>query len=144
MLNKSYKGLILCLTGLSDKYKCQQATRINNKHSQTNISKYNQSFIQNMVSRDGKHFHLNYIKFFPPREVKEQIGSQLFSAARTLTRSFKPGTSGQLCFSPTFVRIVLVMHDQHLKSFQILSEKNQLALLYCEVNFKIATRLCAI
>ena len=34
VLNKSYKGLILCLTGLSDKYKCQQATRINNKHLQ--------------------------------------------------------------------------------------------------------------
>ena len=41
VLNKSYKGLILCLTGLSDKYKCQQATRIINKHLQTNRSKYN-------------------------------------------------------------------------------------------------------
>ena len=34
-----------------------------------------------------------------PGEVKEDIGSQLFSAARTFTRSFKPGTSGQLCFT---------------------------------------------
>ena len=47
MLNKSYKGLILCLTGLSDKYKCQQATRINNKHLQTNRSKYNLCLGQN-------------------------------------------------------------------------------------------------
>ena len=39
VLNKSYKGLILCLTGLSDKYKSQQATRIINKHSQRNITK---------------------------------------------------------------------------------------------------------
>ena len=68
--------------------------------------------------------------FFPPAEIKEQIGSQLFSATRTLTRSFKPGTSGQLCFSNTFVRIFLVMHGQHLKSFQILSENNQSAFLY--------------
>ena len=33
------------------------------------------------------------------------IGSRLFDAERTLTRSFKPGTSGQLCFSHTFVWI---------------------------------------
>ena len=82
--------------------------------------------------------------FFPPGEIKEQIGSQLFSAARTLTRSFKSGTSGQLCFSHTFVWIYAIMCDQHLKSFQILSEKNQPAFLYCEANCKIATRLCAI
>ena len=78
-----------------------------------------------------------------PGEIKEDIGSQLFSAARTFTRSFKPGTSGQLCFT-FFAWIYPVMHDQHLKSFQILSEKNQPAFLYCEANSKIATRLCAI
>ena len=31
VLNKSCKGLILCMTGLSDKYKCQEAPRINKK-----------------------------------------------------------------------------------------------------------------
>ena len=62
-------------------------------------------------------FSLGLYQVFPPGEVKEHIASQLFSAARTLTRSFKPGTSGQLCFSHTFVWIYPVMHDQHLKSF---------------------------
>ena len=57
VLNKSYQGLILCLTGLSDEYKYQQATRINNKHSQRNRSKYNLGQGQSMVSRVGKHFH---------------------------------------------------------------------------------------
>ena len=57
--NKSYKGLILCLTGLSDKYKCQQATRIINKHSQRNGSKYNISQGLNMVSGDGDTFLLS-------------------------------------------------------------------------------------
>ena len=81
---------------------------------------------------------------FSPGEIKEDIGSQLFSAARTFTRSFKPGNSGQLCFLHTFVWIYPVKRDQHLKSFQILSEKNQPDFLYCEANCKIATRLCAI
>ena len=89
-------------------------------------------------------FSLGLFQVFPTQGNKRTIGSQLFSAARTFTRSFKPGTSGQLCLSNTFVRIILVMCDQHLKSFQILSEKNQPAFLYCEANCKIATRLCAI
>ena len=41
----------------------------------------------------------------PGKYKKGTIGSQLFDAERTLTRSFKPGTSGQLCFSHTFVWI---------------------------------------
>ena len=92
----------------------------------------------------GNIFTRTISMFFPPREITEQIGSQLFSAARTLTRSFKPGTSGRLCFSNTFVWIYPVMGDQHLESCQILSEKNQHAFLYCEANCKIATRLSAI
>ena len=89
-------------------------------------------------------FSLGLYQLFPTCRNKRTIGSQLFSAARTFTRSLKPGTSGQLCFSHTFVWIYPVMHDQHLKGFQILSEKNQPAFLYCEANCKIATRLCAI
>ena len=61
----------------------------------------------------------------PGTYKKGTIGSQLFDAERTLTRSFKPGTSGQLCFLHTYIWIFPVMHDQHLKSFQILLEKNQ-------------------
>ena len=143
MLNKSYKGLILCLTGLSDKYKCQKATRINNNHLQTNKSKYNLKPKTKYGVKRWEMFSLGLYQVFPTQGNK-RTGSQLFSAARTLTRSSKPGTSGQLCFSHTFVWIFPVMHDQHLKSFQILSEKNQPAFLYCEANCKIVTRLCAI
>ena len=71
-------------------------------------------------------FSLGLYQVFPTQGSKRtEIGSQLFGTARTLTRSFKPGTTGQLCFSHTFVWIFPVMCDQHLKSFQILSEKNQ-------------------
>ena len=65
VLNKSYKGLILCLTGLSDKYKYQQATGIINKHLQTNISKYNlKHHIKHGVNR-WETFSLGLYQVFP-------------------------------------------------------------------------------
>ena len=68
------------LTGLSDKYKCQQATRINNKHLQTNIRKYNITQKQNMVKPKTKHggqemgniFTRTISTFSHPGEIIEQ------------------------------------------------------------------------
>ena len=77
VLNKYYKGLILCLIGLSDKYKCQQATRINKKHLQRNRSKYNQSIIQNMISANH-HLKQTVISSIPlPKYLQNDVISEL-------------------------------------------------------------------
>ena len=70
MLNKSYKGLILCLTGLSDKYKSQQATRINNKHSQANISNYNLNIRTKLGVKRWEMFSLGLCQVFPTQGNK--------------------------------------------------------------------------
>ena len=71
VLNKSYKGLILCLTGLSDKYKSQQANRINNKHLQTSISKYNLKPKTKHGVKRWEMFSLGLYPVFPSKEIKE-------------------------------------------------------------------------
>ena len=73
----------MCLTGLSDKYKCQQATRINNKYSQTNITKASYKTVDNVENVQNVYSLIH-------NHVKANIKAQ---PSTTLLPAFPKGSS---------------------------------------------------
>ena len=137
-LNKSYKGLILYLTGLSDKYKCQQATNIINKHLQRNRSKYNLKPRTKHGVKRWETFSLGLYQVFPTRESKRTDRITAIWGCKNSHKIFQARNLWTIVFLTHFCM------DFSWKVFRSLVKSINLPSSIVEANCKIVTRLCAI